>query len=59
MTSSLDISVCGDLTYVADWEGDMIAADWTLPGITYDSASREFAIFSEDISLVGLKTITV
>ena len=37
----------------------MIAADWTLPGITYDSASREFAIFSEDISLVGLKTITV
>ena len=58
MTSALDLTNCGAFTYDATYEGLSLEGA-SLPPIAYDSSTREFSVFSEDISLVGLKTITV
>ena len=56
VTSSLDLSLCGNIVYVATYDASTLTSE-SSPPISYNA--RQFSVFSEDISLVGLKTITV
>jgi len=58
VTSDFDNTLCGEFTYAATFEASSLA-DVSLPPIAYDPEAREFSVFSDDINLVGLKSITV
>ena len=50
-------TLCGDVLYNVWFEGDLIT-DSTRP-LRYDTLTQTFDIFSEDISLIGLRTFEV
>ena len=58
MTSDFDNSLCGDFIYEATYDGVSIH-DTSLPPVSYDYNNRLFSVYSEDLNLIGLKTITV
>ena len=49
--------LCGTLDYSATFEGQALSED-TEP-MSYNSAMRQFSIYSEDENLVGQRTITL
>ena len=50
-------SLCGDIGYTALFMGQLI--DLTTNPMKYDSLAREFEIYTEDFSLVGMQSLTV
>ena len=58
VTSDFDNALCGDFTYDVTFDGSPIT-DSSVPPIAYDPSNRQFSVYSEDLNLLGLKTITV
>ena len=56
-TQPFQHDMCGGLTYLATFMGNTITAA-TQP-MNYDTATREFNIYAEPFSLIGLQTFTV
>ena len=51
-------NLCGQIAYEAYFDGNILNGITSLPMI-YDSKTGEFQIYSEDLSMIGLKTITL
>ena len=50
--------LCGPITYTATFEGAIVDVK-TIPPVGYDSDLRTFFMYSEDISLIGTRKVTV
>ena len=51
-------TLCGMITYTATFEGAIVESK-TFSPVTYDQSYRMFLIFSEDVFLIGTRTLTV
>ena len=60
VTSPFQHTLCGDLTYTATFDSQLIDTT-TKPtiGVSYDTSTLMFDIYLEDFSLLGDRTITV
>lgn len=55
----MDVSaICGNLIYTATFDG-VVADEYSMPNVVYNSMDRSFAIYSEDFSILGERKITV
>ena len=56
-TLSVSHSLCGDIGYTSTFMSQPI--DLTTTPMKYDSSTREFELYSEDTSLIGMQTLTL
>lgn len=58
VTTPITHSLCGPISYTATFDSQAVDAT-TLPPVAYDETTRSFEIYSEDLSLIGLRDIEV
>ena len=57
-TTPIFHTLCGSVTYAATFKG-AVAGLTTLPPVAYDTSFNTFKIYSEDLGLIGMHTVTV
>ena len=57
-TTPIAHTLCGSIHYTATFEGN-VADETTAQKITYSSDNRTFSMYSEDLDLIGFRTVTV
>ena len=57
VSSNLQESQCGALSYIATFQGEVIDLDSSI--MIYDSENHEFSVFTDDRELIGAHSFTV